>query len=212
MAITLETYQVVAPAGVVIEDGESSILYQAGMVFKCRPRCHSVVHHLAAKNIVVSDGPAIAPPTGPVAGGVGPIGPQGRKGSAGDRGEKGDPGPQGEVGPQGLTWRGIWNPITAYSTNDGVSYLGSSFIAVSPNLNDPPLSPNWSVLASRGGDGFEGRKDAAGLTDKWLSLKARLESVPPSSGEDDPYAGVRIRLSSAVQAALDAVLAAGGPA
>lgn len=210
---TLETYQVVAPAGVVIEDAGSSVFYQSGTVFQCRPRCPSIQTGLTSGKIVLSTGEAVIPPTGPVAGGIGPEGPRGLKGDVGDRGEKGDQGDQGPAGPIGITWQGNWSPIVSYSINDGVAHLGSSFVATAANLNDPPLSVNWSVLAARGTDGFEGRTDPAGLTDKWLAIKARLDALPAVPGEgDDPYATTRTRLTQQVQDATVAITIAGGPA
>jgi len=207
MAIELVTYQTVAPAGVVIEDAGSSVFYPAGTVFKCRARCASIQRLLASKDIVVAEGPAVVPPAGPIAGGIGPEGPRGPRGAAGDRGEKGDQGDQGPPGPIGINWRGNWSPVVSYSINDGVSHLGSSFVAIAANLNDPPFSASWSVMAVRGGDGFEGRTDSRGLTDRWLAVKARQEAVPNGI----TYDIVRDRLSVEVQAAFDAMNAAGGP-
>ncbi len=207
MAIDLLTYQAVAPAGVVVEDAGSSVFYPAGAVFKCRPRCASIQRLLASKDIVVASGPAIVPPSGPIAGGVGPEGPRGPRGAAGNPGEKGDQGDQGPTGPIGINWLGNWSPVVGYERNDGVSHLGSSYIAVSPNLNDPPLSVNWSVIATRGNDGFEGRTDSPGLTDRWLSIRSRLESVPG----DALYDTLRARLTDEVQSAFNAMIAGGGP-
>jgi len=210
---TLETYQVVAPAGVVIEDAGSSVFYQAGTVFKCRARCPSIQTGIASGKIVPSIGEAVTPPTGPIAGGTGPEGPRGPKGDTGDQGAKGDQGDQGPAGPIGINWLGNWSPIVSYAINDGVAHLGSSFAALAENLNDPPFSANWSVIAARGTDGFEGRTDPAGLTDKWLAVKARLDALPvvPEVG-DDPYAEARARLTQRVQSALDAITTSGGPA
>jgi hypothetical protein len=64
-----------------------------------------------------------------------------------------DAGPQGPPGPQGVAqiWRGEYNPVTAYQSNDAVSYQGSSFVAtqattgVSPT---PPMSPVLPPLAN----------------------------------------------------------------
>jgi hypothetical protein len=60
--------------------------------------------------------------------GSGPAGPDGPKGDQGDKGDKGD---------VGLTWLGNWDFTVSYTENDAVSYMGSSFVAVAPNLNTP---------------------------------------------------------------------------
>lgn len=52
-----------------------------------------------------------------------------------------------------MVWRGAWSAATSYVLNDAVSYIGSSFIAVGPNLNDPPPSANWNILAQAGSGG-----------------------------------------------------------
>jgi len=217
MTSSFETYRVVDPAGVVIEDAGSSILYSPGAVFECRPRCPSVVRHLRSRRIVSAESleEAIAPlATGPSSREVGPTGepgPVGKRGRPGDRGLKGDVGDEGPAGPRGLNWRGSWASSVTYEVDDAVCHLGSSFVAILPNRGDPPFSINWSVLSSRGGDGFEGRTDAAGLTDKWLAIKARLEALPDRV-ERDPYKIARNRLEVAVNRALSAMKAAGGPA
>jgi len=71
--------------------------------------------------------------------GSGPAGPEGPSGPKGNKGDKGD---------TGLTWLGNWRSTVNYVENDAVAYMGSSFVAVAANLNDPPLSANWLVLAS----------------------------------------------------------------
>jgi hypothetical protein len=56
----------------------------------------------------------------------------------------------------GLHWTGPWSPITAYLTHDAVSYLGSSYVALSNNTNSTPPSANWDLLAARGVQGPQG--------------------------------------------------------
>jgi len=97
--------------------------------------------------------------------GSGDTGPQGAPGAAGADGADGIDGVDGAVGPQGpqgdpgtvgTVWQGNWSSITSYVLNDAVSYLGSSFVATTPNLNDPPPSANWLVIAAEGATGAAG--------------------------------------------------------
>ncbi len=48
---------------------------------------------------------------------------------------------------RGVNWRGNWSSITNYSVNDAVACGGSSYAAVTANLNTPPPSANWNVPA-----------------------------------------------------------------
>lgn len=83
------------------------------------------------------------------AGPVGPPGPQG------------DPGPTGPAGP-GMVWMGSWNNSTFYLEGDGVEHLGSSYIAVSDNLNSAPPSAAWDLIAAKGNTGNTGATGAQG--------------------------------------------------
>src|SRR5208283_3687036 len=88
----------------------------------------------------------------------GPQGPQGPAGAEGATGAQGSQGPMGPIGPQGpagvagINNRGSWVPITQYQINDSVSYDGSSWIALVPNLDSAPnpVNPNWQLLAAKG--------------------------------------------------------------
>lgn len=54
-------------------------------------------------------------------------------------GAKGDPG--GVV-----DWRGDWDSGTAYSTNDSVNNLGSSYVAIQPSTGvEPGVTPGWEA-------------------------------------------------------------------
>jgi hypothetical protein len=71
------------------------------------------------------------------------------------RGPQGIPGNVGPTGP-GITWRGTWNPGTAYTVGDGVVYNGSSYrrsvsgtTATLPDVD----ATNWSLMAQKGTDG-----------------------------------------------------------
>jgi len=101
-------------------------------------------------------------------GNTGIAGLKGDKGDVGDRGLQGLQGlqgPQGTIGLQGaiglqgisgvkgdsIRWRGAWNLSTAYLVSDGISYNGSSYVAVVVNTNTlPGVSANWMLLAQQG--------------------------------------------------------------
>jgi len=120
--------------------------------------------------------PGVPGPVGPQ-GATGPDGAVGPPGSTGPQGVKGDPGstgptgppgstgPAGPAGPQGVpgdpgeavTWRGNWSAAATYNPLDGVSYQGSSYVAVASNTNAPP--PNvqyWELVAQAGATGPQG--------------------------------------------------------
>ena len=101
-------------------------------------------------------------------GDTGPQGPAGQDGADGADGLDGAAGAPGAIGPtgpagiDGVTWKGNWSAVTNYVLNDGVSYNGSSFVVVSPSLNDAPPSPNWLLIAAQGATGATGAAGAAG--------------------------------------------------
>jgi hypothetical protein len=108
-------------------------------------------------------------PTGPQgpAGPTGSTGPQGITGSTGATGPTGGIGPTGSTGatgPPGLTWRGTWDPATAYVVNDAVTYQGTSYVAILGSTNNNPASSptKWSVLAQQGSTGATGPTGATG--------------------------------------------------
>jgi hypothetical protein len=86
------------------------------------------------------------------AGPTGPQGPQGPQGTIGPQGATGLTGPQGPTGPAGVVNSGTWSPNIQYQINESVSYDGSSWIALLPNLDSAPnaTSPNWQLLAAKG--------------------------------------------------------------
>jgi hypothetical protein len=99
----------------------------------------------------------------------GPVGPQGDPGLAGTQGVQGPEGPMGPQGPagtEGIVWKGEWNNTTEYSIHDAVTYLGSSYVALSANTNiDPSANPSdWHPLALKGADGSAGEPGPAGPT------------------------------------------------
>jgi hypothetical protein len=61
-------------------------------------------------------------------------------------------------GTPGLNWRSTWNPYQTYNVDDGVQYLGNSYICISPSINQPPSSnPVYWDLMAQGGTGFRFR-------------------------------------------------------
>ncbi len=100
--------------------------------------------------------------TGP----TGTVGPQGPAGPTGLTGATGATGPQGDAGLPGLNWRSAWSSITAYAVHDGVSYNGSSWIAIAANAGQAPAQPSsyWSLLAQQGAQGSAGATGPAGQT------------------------------------------------
>jgi hypothetical protein len=65
-----------------------------------------------------------------------------------------------------MVWRGTWSSSTGYSKSDGVSYQGSSYIAlnaVGPSATPPASDPtNWGLLAQAGSPGATGPAGATG--------------------------------------------------
>ncbi len=109
-----------------------------------------------------------------IPGAPGAQGPQGPNGLSGPPGADGPPGPQGLQGPQGpsggsTNWRGTWNSGASYKAIDAVAYNGSSYIALSTNVNaKPDISPStWQLLAASGTNGqtgSQGPQGSIGLT------------------------------------------------
>ena len=54
----------------------------------------------------------------------------------------------GVQGPPGLSWQGAWSSTVTYSQGQGVSYNGSSYIALTASLNVAPSAAplQWSLL------------------------------------------------------------------
>lgn len=83
---------------------------------------------------------------------AGPQGPKGPQGVQGPAGPIGSTGLQGPAGPAGINNRGSWVSLTQYEINDSVSYNGSSWIALVPNVDSAPTPTNtsWQLLAAKG--------------------------------------------------------------
>lgn len=110
-------------------------------------------------------------PTGPTGatGADGPVGATGAAGPPGTTGATGATGPAGPAGPQGVpgpsvVWRGNWNSASTYNANDGVSYQGNSYVAISTNVNNPPPSTAWQLIAQQGAVGPTGPQGPIGNT------------------------------------------------
>jgi hypothetical protein len=96
-------------------------------------------------------------------GATGPTRPAGATGPQGPTGAQGGPGPQGVAGAGVMTWAGAWSASAGYALNDGVSYQGESWIAVTaPVIGSPPASPVWQLLAAKGAQGNQGLTGATG--------------------------------------------------
>jgi hypothetical protein len=103
--------------------------------------------------------------TGPAgaAGPTGNTGPQGLTGATGATGPTGPTGPQGVPGPS-VVWRGNWSSAATYNANDGVSYNGSSYVAIATNVNHPPDThpTEWQLIAQQGAVGPTGPQGVIG--------------------------------------------------
>ena len=58
----------------------------------------------------------------------------------------------------GINWQGPWVSTNTYNPGDGVSFQGSSYVAVQANTNVPPYSNVliWNLLAAAGLNGAQG--------------------------------------------------------
>jgi hypothetical protein len=96
-------------------------------------------------------------------GATGATGPVGATGAMGAGGPAGATGATGAAGAAGLNFIGAWNTATNYAVNDGVTYGGSTYIALAANRNAEPdtNSGDWAVLAQAGGAGPTGAAGTA---------------------------------------------------
>lgn len=110
---------------------------------------------LAAQGLVGAAGVA-----GP-AGGTGAVGPAGAVGPTGPNGATGS---QGPAGTAGLNFRGVWVANLTYTLQDGVTFGGSTYLALAVNSNaEPDTDPQtWSLLAQAGAPGAAGSPGAMG--------------------------------------------------
>jgi len=114
----------------------------------------------------VGNTPSLSPVQWAVLAAQGPAGPTGATGPAGATGVTGATGGTGAVGPQGppVSFLGGWLAGTSYPMGSGVSFGGSSYVALTTNLGrEPDVSPAyWSVLAQAGTPGAAGATGAQG--------------------------------------------------
>lgn len=131
-----------------------------------------------ATGVAGATGPGGATGVAGSAGATGATGPTGVTGPAGATGPTGAastvPGPTGSTGPAGATgptgvagagvsWKGAWNSGTAYVLNDGVQYLGSSWIANASNTNKVPgTDVQWDLWVQKGATGATGPTGVTG--------------------------------------------------
>ena len=110
--------------------------------------------------------PSVSPTLWAVLAAQGPAGPVGATGPAGAPGAAGATGAMGPAGPQGppASFLGGWLVGTSYAAGSGVSFAGSSYVALTANVGrEPDVSPTfWAVLAQAGTPGATGATGAAG--------------------------------------------------
>jgi len=106
-------------------------------------------------------------------------------------GATGATGAQGAAGAVGISWQGAWNPAITYAIGDGVSDLGSSYIAIATSLNlDPASNPGeWSLLAQKGSTGATGAQGATGAAGSAGSQGATGATGAGNTGATGPQAG-----------------------
>lgn len=106
-----------------------------------------------------------------IQGDLGPEGPQGVQGDPGPEGPQGTVGPVGPEGPQGpkgdpgagLTWRGVWDNVSAYAINDAVEHEGSSWVAnASVTGGEPGVAAEWDLWVAKGVQGDVGPQGTQG--------------------------------------------------
>lgn len=97
----------------------------------------------------------------------GVAGRDGSAGLAGLTGSVGAAGIQGLTGLQGppVSFRGSWSMAQSYAVGDGVSYSGSSYVAMGANVGrQPDMSPlYWALVAQSGSQGPTGPGGPQGL-------------------------------------------------
>jgi hypothetical protein len=97
------------------------------------------------------------------AGAMGATGAVGAAGAVGANGAPGAAGATGAAGTAGITFMGVWSAAVHYSVNDGVTFGGSTYLALASGSNqEPDLNAQvWAVLAQAGATGATGAQGAA---------------------------------------------------
>jgi hypothetical protein len=92
----------------------------------------------------------------------------------------------------GLRFRETWSAGSIYHPGDAVPFNGSSYVAIHPNQNDPPPSPNWALIASKGDQGPAGQVGAAGpagppsqdgATEAYVANTTTVNSLTPAGNQ-----------------------------
>ena len=96
-------------------------------------------------------------------GAAGAAGAAGATGPAGAQGMTGATGATGAAGAPGINFRGAWNSATNYAVNDGVTFAGTTYLALVAGGNlEPDLNAqSWAILAQAGAAGPTGAQGAA---------------------------------------------------
>ncbi len=106
--------------------------------------------------------------------------PSNGSGSVGAAGPKGDTGAQGPVG-QGFTFRGPWQPNTAYAAYDVITIGGQTYVAAAVIAAAASFSAAaWSLVAAQGAIGPAGATGPAGPTA--VATSTSLGAIKSGSG------------------------------
>jgi hypothetical protein len=91
-------------------------------------------------------------------------------------------------GDCGICFRDAWTPGSIYRPGEAVPYGGSSYVAIHWNQNDPPPSPNWATIASKGDagpggpagpQGPQGPAGASGASDVYTTATNQAPGLSP---------------------------------
>jgi collagen type VII alpha len=120
------------------------------------------------------------------AGVVGATGAAGAAGGTGATGAMGATGAPGAAGVAGMTFMGVWSATVHYSVNDGVTFGGTTYMALASGSNqEPDLNPQaWAVLAAAGASGATGAQGSAATVavGTVTTLAAGLPATVSNSG------------------------------
>lgn len=87
----------------------------------------------------------------------------GVQGVIGVPGIQGVQGLQGETGTIVVNWKGEWNSETGYIIDDGITWEGTSYVALQTSTNQvPPNATYWQLIAAAGIQGPQGIQGGQG--------------------------------------------------
>lgn len=116
------------------------------------------------------------------------------KGDTGEQGLQGIQGIQGETGMAGvgIVWKGEWSSSTAYSRNDAVGYLGSSYISKQDgNTNNVPTDTVWwDLWVAKGDTGEQGPQGIQGIQGETGATGATGPSMIVAMGTIGPTGSI----------------------